>query len=127
MTLACAVSTCRLPLFNAVFCEVHADKQRAYGVARVTPLRPERDQGCVIGECRRRARRGLCVEHRRLLSAGDPDILADLLVACRGHPTGQRCACGDTGMIWKWDGMGRKEDVRRWVSVCSACARAPTR
>jgi hypothetical protein len=127
VTLSCAVSTCRLPLFNAMFCEVHADKQRAYGVSTVTPLRPDHDQGCVIGGCRRRARRGLCVEHRRLLSAGDPAIMAEVLVACRGYATGQRCACGDTGMVWRWDGMGRKEDVRRWVSVCARCARTAGR
>jgi hypothetical protein len=125
VTLLCAVATCRLPLFNALFCEAHAHKQHAYGVSRVAPLRPDHDQGCVILGCRRRARRGLCVEHRRLLSAGDPAIMATLLVACRGHATGQRCACGQIGAVWKWDGTGRREDVQRWVPVCSVCARAP--
>ena len=121
VALSCAVSTCRRPLYNAMFCQAHALKQREYANASVAPMRPLHDQGCVIQGCRQRARRGLCVAHRRELSAGNPTIMATLLLACRGYAAGQRCACGRTGAVWKWDGTGRKEDVRRWIPVCSAC------
>jgi len=127
VALVCAVSTCGKPLYNAMFCRAHALKQGQLGDAAAAPLRPLHDQRCVVPDCLQRARRGLCVDHRRLLSAGDPTIMATLLLACRGHPAGQRCACGRNGAIWRWDGTGRREDVRRWIPVCSACARVRLR
>jgi hypothetical protein len=116
------VAGCWLPLFNAVFCAKHA--QRQIRLAPAAPVRPLHDQACVIDGCDQRARRGLCLEHRRRLNTGDPLLIEALVLACRGHPSRQRCACGRVGAIWVWDGTGRSIDLTRWLPVCAQCAPA---